>query len=93
MTISATKVVEVPQTVIDQQRRVSGSMPAPPAPPADVPILVAEEAPAPQQMAAAEPAPATLPKTASQLPLIGFLGMLSLASWFGMKVLRSKSGN
>jgi hypothetical protein len=93
MKISATKVVEVPQTVIDQQRRVSGSMPPPPAPPADVPILVAEEAPAPQQVAAAEPAPAALPKTASQLPLIGFLGMLSLASWFGMKALRSKSGD
>jgi hypothetical protein len=91
MTISATKVVEVPQTVIDEQRRVSGSMPPPPAPPADVPILVAEEAPAPQQVAAAEPA--SLPKTASPLPLIGFLGMLSLASWFGMKVLRTKSGD
>jgi hypothetical protein len=94
MKIAATKVVEAPQTEITQQSKVTGEMPpTPPAPPADVPILVAEEAPAPQQVAAAEPAPAALPKTASQLPLIGFLGMLSLASWFGMKALRTKSGN
>ena len=94
MKISATKVVEAPETVITQQSKVTGEMPpTPPSPPADVPILVAEEAPAPQQVAAAEPAPAALPKTASQLPLIGFLGMLSLACWFGLKALRTKSGN
>lgn len=92
MMVSATKVVEAPETVVTQQSKVTGEMPpTPPAPPADVPILVVEEVAAPQQVAAAEP-PA-LPKTASQFPLIGFLGVLSLASWFGMKALRTKSGD
>jgi len=90
MKISATKVVEEPETAISQQRKLTGSLP--PAPPADVPILVIET-PVPQQVASAEPAPAALPKTASQLPLIGLLGLLSLASWFGLKTFRSKLGN
>lgn len=75
MTISATKVVEEPVTVIEHEKTVTGSMPPPPPPPpADVPILVAEAAPSP---APAAP-PAELPKTASQLPLIGLLGCVSL---------------
>src|SRR6202035_5192894 len=49
MTISATKIVEVPENVVSQQRKVTGSEPvavaaaAPPPqpPPADVPILIA----------------------------------------------------
>jgi LPXTG-motif cell wall-anchored protein len=87
MKISATKVVEVPQTVIDQERKVSGSQPPPPpAPPADVPILVAE-AKAPE-VAAAEPAPASLPKTGSMLPLIGLLGLLSAGASFGIRLFR-----
>jgi hypothetical protein len=87
MTISATKVVEVPQTVVDEQRRVSGSLPPPPpAPPADAPILIAEEkAPAPE---VAELAPEKLPKTGSLLPLIGLLGLLSFGASFGMNMLR-----
>jgi len=70
MMVSATKVVEVPETVVDQQRRLAGKMPPPPpAPPADTPILVvymqrpAAEAPtaAPEAARArtAAPAPAT----------------------------------
>jgi hypothetical protein len=89
MNVSATKVVEVPVTEVEKQRQVTGTMPPPPpAPPADVPVLVvvAEEVPVP---AAAPAAPAALPKTGSQLPLIGLLGFLSLASWFGMKVVRA----
>jgi LPXTG-motif cell wall-anchored protein len=88
MMISATKVVEVPQTVITQQRKLTGEMPPPPpAPPADVPILVVEEVAAPVQVAQAAPAPA-LPKTGSQLPLIGLLGLLSLASSLGLRTAR-----
>ena len=87
MKISATKVVEVPQTVIDQERKVSGSMPPPPpAPPADAPILIAE-AKAPE-VAAEEPAPASLPKTGSMLPLIGLLGLLSAGASFGIRLFR-----
>lgn len=87
MKISATKVIEVPETVVSQQRKLSGEMPPPPpAPPADVPILIAEEkAPA---LAAAEPAPAKLPKTGSLLPLIGLLGLLSSGASFGIWLFR-----
>src|SRR6266436_7282632 len=86
MKVSATKVVEVPATEMAKQVKLTGVMPPPPPPPPpDVPILVVEEvvveqpAPAP----APEVAQAALPKTASPLPLIGLLGMLSLASSFG----------
>jgi hypothetical protein len=89
MKISATKVVEVPQTVITQQAKVTGTMPPPPPlPPPDIPILVVvEEVAVPVQVAQAAPAP-ELPKTASLLPLIGLLGMLSLASSLGLRMAR-----
>jgi len=86
MTISATKVVEVPEEEISQQRSVTGTAPPPPpAPAADEPILIAVAAPAP----AAEEAPASLPATGSPLPLIGLLGVLSLFSGLGLKVIRT----
>jgi hypothetical protein len=86
MSVSATKVVEVPETVIAKERRLSGKMPPPPTPPpADAPILIAQEtAPAP----VAEEAPTKLPKTGSLLPLIGILGLLSLGTGFGSRLLR-----
>src|SRR5215469_7852093 len=56
MKISATKVVEVPESVVEQQSTVTGTMPPPPTPPApDQPMLIAVlVAPAP----APTPAPA-----------------------------------
>ena len=81
MQVTATKVVEQPLEVVQQQAKVSGTMPPPPpAPPADQPVLVAvvevETAPAePVETPAAQ----KLPTTGSMLPLIGFLGTLSLA--------------
>jgi LPXTG-motif cell wall-anchored protein len=88
MKIAATKVVEVPITEVSQQRSVTGELPPPPPPPpADVPVLVAvEEAAAPVEVAQA--APPQLPKTGSPLPLIGLLGLLSLASSFGLRAIR-----
>ena len=88
MKVSATKVVEAPETVIAQQRKLTGTMPPPPPPPADVPILVVEEVAPPVQVASA-----TLPKTGSPLPLIGFLGLLSVTSAFGLKALRTRLAN
>jgi len=86
MTISATKVVQVPTTVIAQRTKLTGQMPPPPPPPpADVPILVVEEVPVPVQVAQAAP---ELPKTGSDLPLIGLLGLLSLASSLGLRTAR-----
>jgi LPXTG-motif cell wall-anchored protein len=84
MKVSATKIVEKPMTEVEQEAKVSGQMPPPPpAPPADAPILVAIAAPAP-----APAAPAELPKTGSPLALMGLLGILSLASSFGLKAIR-----
>jgi hypothetical protein len=79
MVVSAQRVTETPETVVTQEVRRSGTMPPPPpAPKADVPLLIvaAPPAPAPVEEAKAEPTPSTLPKTASELPLIGLLGAL-----------------
>ncbi len=87
MKVTATKVVETPITVQTQQAMVAGTMPPPPAPiPADIPIVIAEEKPAPAPVP--EPTPAALPKTASPLPLIGLLGVLSLVSGLGLGAVR-----
>ncbi|SRR6266498_4715286 len=90
MKISATKVVETPVTEVAQSRTVTGEMPPPPPPPPDVPILVlvVEKEPAAPVQVAEAPAP-ELPKTGSELPLIGLLGLLSLASSLGVRTARS----
>ena len=89
MTVNATKVVEVPQTTVSQNSAFTGT--APPPPPPDQPILVAIITPV-ARPAAAAPAPAaepaSLPKTGSELPLIGLLGLLSLAGSYGLRLLR-----
>jgi hypothetical protein len=95
MTVTATKVVEEPMTVVAHQRQLTGTMPPPPAPPPpDVPILVVVavpvSAPAPTTTAEAAPPP-TLPKTASELPLLGTLGVLSLLSGLGLRIRRQMS--
>jgi hypothetical protein len=93
MKISATKVTEVPETVVDQQRAVTGTNP-PPDPPADLPILVVvvlpvdAPAPDPVPVQTAAVAPDALPKTASQLPLIGLIGVLALLSGLSLRAVR-----
>lgn len=89
MKISATRVVEVPKTVVEQQRKITGNMPPPPpAPPADTPILVATATP-PTPPTEEPAAPAELPKTGSQLPLVGFLGLLCCGFAVSIRMLRS----
>jgi len=96
MRISATKIVETPVTLITEHRSVTGTMPAPPpAPPADVPILVAvaQPPPAPQPTAPATVAPPRkLPKTGSDVPLIGLIGLLCISASLGLKLLRTSVG-
>lgn len=80
MKVQAQRVTEVPETVMAQEIKRTGTMPPPPPEPkSDVPILIvalpAAPAPAVESAAAAEPAPKKLPKTASNLPLIGLLGV------------------
>ncbi len=80
MTVKATRIREVPETVIAQQRQVTGSMsPPPPALPANAPLLIAQSEPTPVP-ATTPAAPAALPKTGSVLPLIGLLGLLFASS-------------
>jgi LPXTG-motif cell wall-anchored protein len=87
MNVSATKIVEVPETEVQHQQQVTGSAPPPPPAPApDAPILVASAAPAPAP-AQAE-APAELPATGSSIPLMGLLGGFLVLSSFGMRLAR-----
>ena len=100
MKISASKVVEEPQTVVEQQRQVTGTMPPPPTPPpADQPILIAvvrvpapapaaESTPAPAAQSTANEKPAALPKTGSELPLVGLLGVSALAIGLWLRAMR-----
>ena len=90
MNISATKVVEEPQTVVDQKRQVTGTMPPPPEPPAaNQPILVASTAaPAPPPVTAKAEAPEKLPNSATPMPLLGLVGLLSLVSGTGLWIRR-----
>jgi hypothetical protein len=97
MNVSATVLTAVPETVVAEQRKVTGSAPPPPpTPPIQGALLIESPAPAPKAMAAAapapepEPAPAKLPKTASALPLVGLLGLLCSGLSFGVRMLRRR---
>jgi LPXTG-motif cell wall-anchored protein len=93
MIVSATKIVEVPETVVTEKRVLAGTMPPPPPIPPDQPVLIAvvepmpAPAPPPVTEAAAAPAP-KLPKTGSSLPLIGLLGLLFMGASFGLRSVR-----
>jgi hypothetical protein len=81
MKVAAQRVTEVPETVITQEiKRTGTAPPPPPEPKADVPILVVMTVPtAPvktQEAPQAAEAPKKLPTTASDLPLIGLVGAL-----------------
>jgi hypothetical protein len=83
MRVNAQRVTEVPETVVAEEYKRTGKLPpAPPAPKADVPILIVMAPPAPlpvETAGAAEPTPEKLPKTASDVPLVGLLGALLCA--------------
>jgi hypothetical protein len=70
MRVTATKITEVPETIVAQQKTVTGTMPTPPtAPPANAPILIAEVSPAPAPAAAPTPAAKTpAPAPAAEPP-------------------------
>jgi hypothetical protein len=93
MKVSATKVTEVPERVVAQEKAVTGTMPDADLP-ADLPILVVvlvpvdTPAPDPAPVQTAAVAPDSLPKTASQLPLIGMLGILALLSGLALRAVR-----
>ena len=89
MRVSATKIVTTPKTVLTQERKVTGEMPPPQPPPTEAiqgPLLIVVQKTQTSQVAQAKPpaqaqqAPQKLPQTASELPLIGFIGTLVLLS-------------
>ena len=90
MTVSAEKIVEEPKVEVATDSQVVGHAPSMTAP-AKVPAKMtsaAPQAPAPTSEAAAAPAApakAKLPKTASPLPLVGLLGLLSVAASLGLR--------
>ena len=74
MIVSATKVVEEPISVVEQQRKLTGTMPPPPpAPPADVPILIATAEPTPLP---ARPLRRNCPRLRVPCPLSDCLALL-----------------
>ncbi len=95
MKIDAQMVVEQPEIAVSQQVKLSGTMPPPPpAPKPDVAILILAPAPAPPVQTAAaapaaEPAPKKLPKTASDLPLVGLLGLIFCGISLSTMVIRA----
>ncbi len=96
MVVTATKIVEVPETLVSEHKYVSGTMPThPQAPPADVPLLITKEesTPAPSAVETAAAPQKNLPKTASNLPLVGLLGLLLISASQGVKLLRLALGH
>ena len=89
MNVSATKVVESPVNVVEQQKKLNGEMPPPDPPPADTPVLVVLvlQPHAPAAEAPVEQAATTLPKTGSVLPLVGLLGLLCVGLSIGIRKL------
>jgi len=91
MKVSAQRVTEVPETVVAQEvKRTGTALPAPAPPQSDTPILIAAATPAPQpaETATAPALPARLPKTAGNMPLIGTLGLLFCALWLVSTMIR-----
>src|SRR3954449_3988010 len=95
MVISAQKIVEEPRTEVAANTTVTGHAPPPPKP-----VVAAASAPAKQEPAAAPapaPAPAEvaesklpakLPKTGSELPLVGILGVLFSGAALAIRKVR-----
>ncbi len=94
MTVTATIIRESPETLVSSTRTVTGEAPPPPAtPPPPTPTMVGViliEQPAPASPPPQEVAENTLPKTGSDLPLVGLFGLLFLCAAFGLRGLRAR---
>jgi LPXTG-motif cell wall-anchored protein len=95
MMVSATVVKEEPVTEVSEHKAVRGVTPKPQAQvPDTVDTLLVETPQQPAQptqttqTAAAEPAPTALPKTGSEWPLVGLLGLGSLSAGMFMRRVR-----
>ena len=92
MIVSATVLTETPEVISASARSVTGSAPPPPPTP-PVPaqaVLHIEEPMSPSApTTTAEATPAALPKTGSNVLLIGLLGLLCLGTSLVLRALRS----
>jgi hypothetical protein len=94
MTVTASKTTEVPETVVQHQKEVAGTMPPPPELPPNTPVLIArvEVSHGPSAVVNApseSPKPgAELPKTGSLVPLIGLLGALFASASLCLRLVR-----
>jgi LPXTG-motif cell wall-anchored protein len=97
MMVSATVVTESPMTEVSQSKGVTGVAPkaqakAPVPDTMDTMLVESSHQPAQPtettQTASAEPAPKALPKTGSEWPLVGLLGLGSLGAGMLMRRLR-----
>ena len=87
-----------PEVTVTSFREVTASAsPAPaavasaaPAPQAAAPAPAPEPSPAPESTVARNE-PASLPRTASNLPLIGLIGLVSLTAAFGLRLSRPRA--
>jgi hypothetical protein len=94
MQFEATIITDEPQTVVAQTKETVGQAPAPVTPPLLGVLLIQKVVPMPEEVASNVTAEqvGTLPNTASSLPLFGLLGMLSVASSFGLGAVRKLAG-
>jgi hypothetical protein len=99
MKIEATIVTDSTETVMAQEKRVTGIAPPPVALPELGVLLIQLPAPRivvttpPVTVASAEPIAATLPKTGTLLPLAGLMGLLSIGGSLGLRLVRGKATN
>jgi LPXTG-motif cell wall-anchored protein len=93
MKVTATKVVEEPQTMVSRQQKLTGKMPMVATIPSDQTLLIASGAPTPASAgsASSEPVPTKLPKTGSNLPVFALLGFVSLSLALVSRIIRSRA--
>jgi hypothetical protein len=91
MKLQATIVTDDEHTVIERSKTAVGQLPAPPATPREMGVLLIlapTSQPAPTLVASNEEPASTLPKTGTSLPFVGLLGALAVAASFGMGAVR-----
>ncbi len=91
MDLEATIVTDDTHTVVERSKAVVVEAPVAPATPQEVGVLLILQptsAAAPTLVASTEEPASTLPNTGTALPLVGLLGALSLATSFGMGLVR-----
>jgi hypothetical protein len=89
MNISATVLTVAPQQLVSRHTVVTGQAPPRPNVTFEGPMLIERTREAPAITAAVEqPTAQELPKTASPVPLAGLLGLLSMALYAGLRIVR-----